>query len=89
MLTELSERVAKATGLTKAQKALVRVYLLGGPQLTLRTAERLGIVAELKICRRAGFYESAGYETSLKAEDWLSSDAGRALLTALSKGASD
>ncbi len=67
--------------LTEAQRSLVRCLAhMDARCMTLREARRYGVEADFNRARRAGLIKSAGYETSAKADDWLSSTAGRLAL---------
>lgn len=70
--------------LTKAQRGLVALINAG---FTIRAIHRSearskGLVWAFDAARRAGLIQSAGYETSVAAEDWLGSEAGRKALEA-------
>jgi len=66
--------------LSEAQQSLVRIYRVCGPFFTGHDVRRHGLANDLRRTMRAKLIQRAGYETTGKADDWLSSEAGRAAL---------
>lgn len=63
--------------LTKAQASLIRLLrVCDARSIERKTAIRHGMVADFERCRRAGLIQSANYETSVAADDWLNSPEG-------------
>jgi hypothetical protein len=68
--------------MTKAQKqALIRIVRISGPRCIMKgEAINRHLGAEFRLLRRVGLIQSAGYECSVKADEWLQTAEGRALL---------
>jgi hypothetical protein len=68
--------------MTGPQESLIRLVRICGPRsITRGMARKHGLEADFKRVLRAGLIQSAGYECSVKADDWLESAAGNAALT--------
>ncbi len=71
-----------AEKLTRAEEAFAKCMAVLGSHFSLRDVARHRLNAEYETARRAGFYQSAGVETSVKGEDWSSTPKGRAAIAA-------
>jgi hypothetical protein len=64
--------------ITKAQQSLLRILRVCSMRAIMpREIARHGLEADFARAKKAGFIQSAGYETTVVAEDWLSSDEAR------------
>lgn len=68
--------------ITVAEAAFARCMAVLGHHFTLRDVERNRMQADYEAARRAGFYQSAGIESTVKGEDWANSAPGRAAIAA-------
>lgn len=70
--------------LTKAQRGLAALIRAGMSEryISRADASRYDLIPEFEAALRGKLIQSAGYETSVAAEDWLHSAEGRAALEA-------
>lgn len=68
--------------LTKAEAAFAKCMAKVGSHFTLRDIARHRLQAEYGLALRAGFYQNAGVEWSVKGDEWANTVAGRAAIEA-------
>lgn len=65
----------------RERDALVSLMRVSSPRaIHEHEAERHGLLREFLICKHAKLIQSAGYECSVRADEWLESAAGHAAL---------
>lgn len=72
--------------LTKAEAAFARCMAKVGSHFTMRDVVRHGLQDDYELARRAGFYQSAGIEWSVKGDEWANTVAGRAAIAVAGRG---